>query len=124
VPYFQKRHIDLALFQPDDALLSDFGRRPGRKWHPKLMRRGTDEFLVYHPNPASEGDSARANSNATAQMSIDLTSAPGPFQLEWYRPADGEVRRGDTVRGGAVRTLASPWQGFDVVLRLLKQGND
>src|SRR5439155_18714749 len=60
-PYFQKRNLDLALFRPDDALVSDFGRRPGYEWRPKLMRRRVDEFLVYHPNAASEGDSAKVN---------------------------------------------------------------
>jgi hypothetical protein len=124
LPYFRKRKIDLALFRPDDSLVSNLGRRPGYKWQPKLMRRSMDEFLVYHPNPASEGDYASVDAERTPQMHIDLTSASGRFQVQWFRPADGEAQEKDTVTGGAVRKLTAPWKGYDVVLRLLKNAKD
>jgi hypothetical protein len=122
VPYFRERKIDLALFRPDDGLVSDFGRRPGYRWYPKLLRRDRDEFLVYHPNPAAEGDAAGVDAEATASMSIDLTEAPGTFVVEWFRPANGTALSKDSVPGGAVRAFTSPWKGHDVVLRLLKKG--
>ncbi len=120
--YFQSRNIDLSLFQPNDGLVTAWASRPGDGWRPKLMQRGTAEFLVYNPNAFSEGQWADVDQNQQARMTIDLTLAPGPFQVEWYRALDGVALKGGTVQGGARLEFVAPWQGYDVVLRLLKSG--
>jgi len=86
----------------------------------EVMRRGETELIAYHPN-YSVGDGPRAapDSNVAAGMRLDLRSFPGTYQVEWYRPHDGVAQTAGTVSGGAVRTLTSPWVGYDVVLRLL-----
>ncbi len=116
--YFRDRNIDLSLFQPNDNLVTSFAIKPGYNWRPKLMQRGTSEFIVYNPNAGSEGQSATVEPTITASMTIDLTSAPGTFQIEWYRPHDGTAQSGGTITGGGSRNFTAPWQGYDVVLRL------
>ena len=122
-PYFQTRGIDLSLFKPNDALVTDWARRAGDTWKPKLMQRGTQEFLVYNPNAYSEAQYSATDPQA-ASMTIDLTTAAGTFNVEWYRPYDGLAQNGGTVTGGAPRLFTSPWtgselgKGYDVVLLL------
>jgi hypothetical protein len=117
LPYFEERKIDLAYFNPKDTLVSDADGQKAKQ-RPKLMQRGRDEFLVYHPNAGSDGNSAKVNKTKTARMKIDLTSAPGPFEVEWFRPYDGVAQKAEAVEGGAPREFEAPWKGYDVVLRL------
>ena len=53
-------------------------------------------------------------------FTVDLTSMPGTFTVEWRRVANsaGTVQSGSNVSGGAVRTLTPPWAGEDVVALL------
>ncbi len=120
--YFKDRNIDLSFFQPDDGLVISFAIKPGYSWHPKLMRRGVEEFIAYNPNAGSEGQWSSVDPITTASMTINLRSAPGTFQVEWYRPFDGVVQSGGTVQGGALQDFVAPWQGYDVVLRLVLSG--
>ena len=55
-------------------------------------------------------------------MRINLKSAPGTFQVEWFSTYDGVVLKSGTVEGGAEREFVAPWKGQDVVLRLLAKG--
>lgn len=118
--YFADRVLDLSHFVPNDPRVKDRDGRRGRL-RPKLMERGTVEFLVYDPNAAADGHSARVDVTKTAHLQIDLRDAPGRFRVEWYRAFDGVSRAGGAVDGGAVRDLALPWTGQDVVLRLLQE---
>lgn len=115
--YLTDRKLDLARFQPNDARVSDLDGR-SEKLRPKLMERGKDEFVIYHPNAASAGKTAKADRTKTARMRVDLTSAPGPFQIEWFRAYDGVAQTAGSVEGGAAREFSAPWPGQDVVLRL------
>jgi hypothetical protein len=128
--YFKDREIDLGVFIPNDELVTDFSRTVEHAWRPKLMRRGTEEFLIYHPNaapgsaPGPRGTStATVNPAETASMKIDLTSAQVAYRVEWYRPHDGVVKSGGIVQGGVQRDFAAPWRGYDVVLRLTRVMN-
>jgi hypothetical protein len=118
--YFAKRKIELSDFEPDAALAADLNGRTETQ-APKVMRRGQEEFLVYHPNAASDDKTARADAAKTARLRLNLTKAPGMFQVEWYRAKDGVAEAGDAVDGGREVELASPWAGEDVVVRLTKQ---
>ncbi len=121
-PYFRDRNLDLGSFRPNDERASDLDGRDGKR-RPKLMERGQDEFLVYHPNAAAEGNAARVDQTRTARLRIDLTAAPGDFQVEWYRPHDGQAEGGETVQGGAPRDLTAPWPGCDVLVRLSRRAD-
>jgi hypothetical protein len=118
-PYFRDRGIDLALFQPNDARVQDLDGRTGRM-RPKLMERGHNEFLIYHPNALTAGKTAQVDRTKTARMRIDLSGAPGPFQVEWFRAHDGQTEIGPKIAGGSAQDLTAPWPGEDVVLRLFK----
>jgi hypothetical protein len=117
--YFETRRIELSDFVPDHALATDLDGAPATRT-PKLMRRGWEEFLVYHPNAAADQRDAKVDPNRTARMRIDLREAAGSFTVEWYRARDGLVHRGGSVEGGRVIEMAAPWSGHDVVLRLSK----
>lgn len=54
-------------------------------------------------------------------ITIDLSAAgDAAFTVTWFDPVDGTLKQGETVKGGANRTLASPFKG-DSVLLLRKQ---
>src|SRR5262249_53429967 len=120
LPYFQGRGIDLSQFSANNALVTSWSMQAGDNWHPNLAHRGTSEFIVYDPNAGPQGASAHLDGGRTASFTLDLGSAPGTFQAEWYRPADGVAQAAGTVSGGASRTFTAPWAGTDVVLRLVK----
>jgi len=117
VAYLRDRKLDLSLFQPNDTRVRDSDGRRGRR-RPKLMERGTDEFLIYHPNAAADGHSAVVDGDKSASLVLDLKDASGKYQVEWYRAFDGATQRGAPVAGGGELPLQAPWRGQDVVLRL------
>lgn len=117
--YFAKRKIELSDFEPDHPLARDpDGGHDVRA--PKLMRRGQDEFLLYHPNAAADGREAKVQSERKARVCLDLHKADDSFAVEWYRVHDGIAQQGEPITGGKEVVLMAPWPGHDVVLRLIK----
>lgn len=117
--YFAARRIELSDFSPAPALVRDADGRVAAD-EPKLMRRGGDEFLAYHPNSTSAGRTAQADAARAARLWLDLNTVPGRFEVEWLRPHDGANARGATVEGGRKVELVSPWIGHDAVVRLVR----
>ncbi|MBE2215399.1 MAG: DUF5060 domain-containing protein [Opitutaceae bacterium] len=115
--YFADRRIELCDFEPAPGLAHDADGAAGVR-APLLMRRGSEEFLVYHPNAAVDGRDTQIDSAKAAGLVIDLASASGQFSVEWYRVLDGTAEPGPVVDGGGAVALRSPWIGRDVVLRL------
>lgn len=115
--YFDSRTLALSDFTPDHARVSDPEVHSATRT-PRLMRRGSDEFLVYHPNAIGDGRETRADPKRTALIRVDLRDTPGSFQIDWYRPLDGTAQPGGDAEGGRVVEFTSPWVGHDVVLRL------
>jgi hypothetical protein len=120
--YFQDRNIDLTYFQSDDNLVRDLDDRNDFR-RPKLTRRAFDEFIVYHPNAKTAGRLAEVDHALTVRLSLDLSQVDGLFSVEWYRPADGVSEVGGQVQGGEMMEFTAPWQGYDVVLRLVREGS-
>ena len=116
--YFERRAIDLGEFEPEHAFAEDVDGRKGAQ-SPRLMRRGQNEFLVYHPHAAADEQAAHVTAAQPARLRLNLREAQGPFAVEWYRAEDGQVRKGDEITGGDWRELTAPWTGADVVVRLL-----
>ncbi|MBI3462764.1 MAG: hypothetical protein HY000_06850 [Planctomycetes bacterium] len=122
--YFSERQIDLAEFQPNHELARDADadeRTLAQQL--KVMRRGADEFLIYHPNAAAIGKEARGETNRAARLRIDLRAVWGTFNVEWFRAADGKSVDGETINGGNAIDLTAPWKGYDVVVRLLQNNS-
>lgn len=118
--YFTQRWIELSDFEPDHALVKDCdGAAAARA--PKLMRRGQQEFLIYHPNAAADGKDARVDGAKTPGVVVDLSAASGRFTVEWYRAGDGTTQPGGTIEGGQSPTLRSAWRGQDCVVRLRRE---
>jgi hypothetical protein len=117
--YFTDREIDLSQFEQDDAIVSDVDKRNDTR-RPELMRRGFEEFLIYHPNALEVERFAEPDPDVTPGAKLDLREIPGVFSAEWYRPKDGTVQVGDDVIGGDFRDIMSPWKGEDFVLRLIR----
>lgn len=120
--YFGQRQLELSDFEPDDALARDLDGGQDVS-APKLMRRGQEEFLIYHPNAAANGREANVHAQRTARVRLDLRQAAGPFTVEWYRAHDGIAQPGEQITGGKETELAAPWPGHDIVLRLHKPGH-
>lgn len=118
--YFEQRGIDLGQFVPDHALVEDADGRIAAQ-APKLMRRGNDEFLAYHPHAATDEQAAQVTANTAARLWLDLHTAPGTFTVEWYRAEDGRSQADADVSGGDRRELTAPWTSADVVVRLLHE---
>lgn len=118
--YLQEREIELWPFEPDDALAADLDGAVGRR-RPKLMRRGQEEFIVYHPNALAEGRGAALDSDSTPRFKLNLGLAQGGFAAEWFNPQDGRSMKAGLIRGGGWVEFVSPWRGSDVVLRLLSE---
>lgn len=117
--FFEQRQIDLAEFAHDHTLVQDAAS--GEAGAPRLMRRGRDEFLIYHPFAATADQAAQVTATLTARFHLDLRESPGSFSVEWYRAADGTTQGGDPIAGGDWRDLTAPWSGADVVARLRRK---
>jgi hypothetical protein len=63
------------------------------------------EYLVYLPNGG--------------ETTVDLSTAPGTFRVEWMNPSDGTTSAAPAITGGAKRTLKAPFNG-DAALYLKK----
>ena len=62
-----------------------------------------------------------AYQDGSGSFTVNLTSLPGTFSLQWLRPSTGATQAGSNVTGGAVRTLTPPW-GDDAVAFLVLAG--
>jgi hypothetical protein len=118
--FFDQRGIDLGLFQPVHGL-AEVPAVKSDVQSPRVMRRSNQEFLIYHPHAAADGQGAQVNSAGTAQLRLDLRAAEGKFSVEWYRAADGHSQFGADVTAGDWCHLTAPWSGADVVVRLLQR---
>lgn len=118
--YFEQRAIDLGHFEPDHTLVEAVTGRTDAG-SPRLLRRGRQEFLIYHPHAAADEQAAEVNSSGAAQLRLDLRAAKGTFSVEWYRALEGQSQNGTDVTGGDWRELTAPWSGADVVVRLLER---
>ncbi|MGE0758488.1 MAG: DUF5060 domain-containing protein [Pirellulaceae bacterium] len=118
--YFEQRGIDLARYEPDHALAEDAqGRKDAQA--PRLLRRGRDEWLVYHPHAAADAQAAQVTMDSAAQLRLDLRNVSGTFAVEWYRAADGHAQSTWDIQGGDWCTLTAPWPGADVVVRVVRK---
>jgi uncharacterized protein DUF6298/collagenase-like protein with putative collagen-binding domain len=88
--------MDLAAAAPQDDLASTTFclANPGH------------EYLVYLP----EG----------GEVTVDLSAASGPFEVEWMHPVEGTITLSGTAGGGARRAFRAPFSG-DAVLYLHRQ---
>lgn len=136
--YFTLRSIDLGLFTPDDgAAVATPTPKPERNGPSRAQcaRRHFEEYLVYLPcaqdgerggnreggsGPQKSRGACRVDPKKTPGVRLDLRNATGTYQVEWYRVDDRTSRRGAPIEGGGFRLVTSPWQGADVVVRLLK----
>jgi hypothetical protein len=60
------------------------------------------EYLIYQPVAGDE-------------LQIDLSAVDGRFTIEWFNPQTGYLQLGNSVSGGGVRSLRSPFGGDSVL---------
>jgi Family of unknown function (DUF6298) len=53
--------------------------------------------------------------NRERSVDVDLSATPGRLAVEWLSPSAGELIRGDSIDGGAIRTLPSPAVGYTIL---------
>ena len=85
------------------------------------------EYLVYAPLEVPRLESLRFVRRLTVPIrnirrlfdttiSLDLSSHPSEFRVEWLKPYNGEVIKGEAVKGGAKVTLTAPFKGDAVLI--------
>jgi hypothetical protein len=116
--FFEQRGIQLWQFRADNARVSSTDPADAA-FPPKLTRRAWHELLIYHPNAAGEDRHVHADPARTATLTVDLSPSASAYLAEWFDLASGESLEGGVFLGGAPIELAAPWQGRDVLLRLL-----
>jgi len=79
------KRVNLAAMIPHDDLASTR----------YCLASPGEEFIVYLP----EGD----------EVTVDLSSAPGTFVVEWMHPVEGSITPGGTVKGGRKLNFAVPF---------------
>jgi hypothetical protein len=117
--FFEQRAIDMGEFEPDHALVEAAAAHSDAQT-PRLMRRGKQEFLIYHPHAAGDEQAAQVNMDGPAKFRLDLRAAEGKFSVEWYRAEDGQAQDGAEVTARDWCQLTAPWSGADVIVRLLE----
>ncbi len=121
--YFEDRAIDLSLFAAADELISDPNAEKVDIRRPHATLRGDyDEIIIYQPNAGNYRRLAELWDGRIPQVDVDLSAAFNRFSVEFYRPVDGITQMGEPVDGGQIQRLTSPWEGLDVVIRLIKMG--
>lgn len=53
-------------------------------------------------------------------VTLDLSPHPVEFRVEWFNPQNGDVKMGDSIKGGAKVMLTAPFKG-DAVLYLRRE---
>lgn len=118
--FFRNRNITLSEFQPDHNLAKDLSNKEGNGYL-KLMRKGNEEFILYHPNALKKGANTLIDKDNTVHIQLDLGQSNSDFNVEWYRPDKGESFNGGVIKGNANAELKAPWKGTDAVLHLKKK---
>ena len=123
--FFENRAISLDKFIPDHSIVADADRRE-KNGYIKLMRRGFEEFVIYHPNACRAGTGALIDENRYASFHIEFAlnrflGKPVIYDMEWFRPSDGESLKDRQISGNDRIKLIAPWKGTDVVLHLKKR---
>ena len=114
--YLRDRNLDLGLFLPTthaSKILME-----GRVLTPQTHGARQERIPDLSPQRDRRRKAARVDKSKTARMRINLSDAPGHFQVEWFRAFDGVTTPGEMTGGGAPREFVAPWKGEDVVLRL------
>jgi hypothetical protein len=90
-----------------------------------------EEYLVYVPLGIARLESLRFVRRLAipirnirrlfdTTVTVDLSSHPDQFRVEWLNPFNGEIQLGDSVKGGRKLTFTAPFRG-DAVLYLVKE---
>jgi len=75
-------------------------------------------YLAYLPSKRSWiGSISLLNAVLTNAVSVDLSAASGPFDVEWFNPATGAIIPGRPTTGGTKKSFTPPFSG-DAVLYL------
>ncbi len=62
-------------------------------------------------NPVASGAEYLGYAPSGGAFTVDLSSTPGQFTLEWFNPSIGTTTPGGVVAGGAIETLTPPFTG-------------
>lgn len=117
--YFTQRKIDLALFKPDDALGKNLNQKDKIN-RLQVAHKDLDEIILYHPHGMGKKKDVNV-AQGKASFSLSLSRFKGTYDVEWFRPHDGESKSGKVIKGGKTITLSAPWADNDIVCRLIKK---
>ena len=55
------------------------------------------------------------------KVTLDLSSHPAEFRVEWLNPSSGEIKMGGSVKGGTKLSFTAPFKG-DAIFVCAKEG--
>ena len=93
-----------------------------------------EEYLVYLPLEVPWLESRRffrrfkqqirnARRLFATKVTLDLSSHPEEFRVEWLNPSSGEIKKGGSVKGGTKLSFTAPFKG-DAILYVRKESQD
>jgi hypothetical protein len=94
------RRMNLAAMTPQNQLASTGYCLAGGA-------KGRAEYLVYVPSGG--------------KVTLDLSAAKEPLQVEWFNPSTGKAAATGVVEGGARREFSAPFEGDAVVYCVSKK---
>ena len=115
------KRMDLSAMKPRGELTSSG----------YCLAKPGEEYLVYIPLEVPWLETARGFRRLITpirnvrrlfktHVTLDLSSHPAEFRVEWLNPRDGAVKMGDSIKGGTNVTLSAPFRG-DAVLYLRRE---
>src|SRR5262249_4576873 len=78
------------------------------------------EYLVYLPSYSQRGESPLPEETTPLpphSVEVDLSEAPGTFNVEWFSLSTGEFTYAGRIEGGAGRSFTAPF-GSPAILHL------
>jgi len=115
--FFKDQDIDLSGFYPDHEFVLDLGHRANNGYL-KLMRKGNEKFLIYHPNAQTKGIDAKPDAGRTVRFSVNLEGIHKTYSVLWVHPGNGEYAEAGKIEGNRIVEFTAPWPGTDAVLFL------
>jgi hypothetical protein len=122
--------VDLALFRPQDALITKSGNPDWAEFNrAQVARRGSKEILAYIPNtsplttPDADGRRKAAVATTIATVSVNMSEFTDPnYVVTWYNPQGTpqptSVITGNPTPGATVTRILTPSFGGDAVLHI------
>ena len=113
--FFADNNIALNGFKRDNSLVTG---PTGTKKVVIMKNADNTQFVLYHPNAASDGGSTAVNTSTASMTLNNLT--PGYYRICWTKADDGTTHTQVFTHESGDKVLSAPWSGIDVAAHIKK----